>query len=69
MAPVPTSLLPCWVHTPPARVKTHVAPTPLLSPDPPTSAVLPSEDTAADPPWTAAPIASEPTSFGPCWLN
>ena len=30
-APVPTSLLPCWVQTPPLRVKTHAAPAPLLS--------------------------------------
>ena len=27
-APVPTSLLPCWVQTPPLRVNTHAAPTP-----------------------------------------
>jgi hypothetical protein len=25
-APVPTSLLPCWVQTPPLRVKTHATP-------------------------------------------
>jgi hypothetical protein len=31
VAPVPTSLLPCWVQTPPLRVKTQVAPMPELS--------------------------------------
>src|SRR3974377_2240236 len=31
-APVPTSLLPCWVHTPPLRLKTHAAPAFELSP-------------------------------------
>ena len=25
-APLPTSFAPCWLHTPPLRVKTHVAP-------------------------------------------
>ena len=25
---MPTSLLPCWVQTPPERVNTHTAPTP-----------------------------------------
>ena len=31
IAPVPISLLPCWVHKPLLRVKTHAAPTtPLL---------------------------------------
>src|ERR1700738_1434777 len=31
MAPVPTNLAPCWVHTPPMRVYTHAAPAWLLS--------------------------------------
>ena len=30
-APVPTSLVPCWVQTPPLLVQTHAAPAPLLS--------------------------------------
>src|SRR5262249_5665964 len=32
IAPVPTSLLPCWVHTPLLRVNTHTAPVEKLSP-------------------------------------
>src|SRR5262249_25870394 len=40
-APVPTSLLPCWLHTPPLRVNTQVAPALPLSIRPPTRAVLP----------------------------
>jgi hypothetical protein len=43
-APVPTSLLPCWVQTPLLRVKTHAAPTFPLSPGPPIMAVLPSAE-------------------------
>jgi hypothetical protein len=50
IAPVPTSLLPCWVQTPSLRVKTHAAPVSELSPRPPTMAVLPLRDTATDPP-------------------
>ena len=49
-ASVPTSLLPCWVQTPPLRVKTHAAPVYELSPGPPTMAVLPSADSATDQP-------------------
>jgi hypothetical protein len=41
----PTSLLPCW-ETPPLRVKTHTAPVSLLSNEPPTMAVLPSDGVA-----------------------
>src|SRR5664279_1258233 len=67
--PVPTSLLPCWLHTPPLRVKTQAAPTFVLSPYPPTMAVLPSEDTATEEPCEAAPTAPVPTSLLPCWLH
>src|SRR6516164_2549051 len=67
--PLPTSLSPCWVQTPPLRVKTHAAPMFELSLGPPTMAVLPSLDTATDQPWLApfpdAP-APAPTSLGPC---
>jgi hypothetical protein len=35
IAPVPTSLLPCWVQTPLLRVKTPAAPMSSLSPMPP----------------------------------
>src|SRR6516165_9121906 len=67
-APVPTSLLPCWLQTPPLRMKTHVAPACELSPGPPTTAVLPSLDNATDQPW-AAPTPPVPTSLLPCWLQ
>ena len=59
MAPVPTNLGPCWLHTPPERVNTHAAPTlppelPLmtmgLSLGPPTMAVFPSLESATDKP-------------------
>src|SRR5450756_67842 len=69
IAPVPTSLLPCWLHTPPLRVKTHVAPNDPLSANPPTVAVLPSDDSATERPWKAAPTAPVPTSLLPCWLH
>src|SRR5262249_55030062 len=61
IAPVPTNLLPCWLQTPPLRVKTQAAPTPELLPalklssGPPTMAVLPSPDSAADRPCMASP--------------
>ena len=42
--PLPTSLAPCCVHTPSVRVNIQVAPTKLLSPDPPTASVFPSAD-------------------------
>jgi hypothetical protein len=47
-APVPTSLSPCWVHTPLLRVKTHAAPTKKLSKGPPMIAVLPSAERATE---------------------
>src|SRR5262249_29470319 len=62
LAPLPTSLPPCWVHTPPLRVNTQRAPTELLSPGPPTMAVLPSAETATEEPWVAPPVAPVPTS-------
>src|SRR5262249_8652280 len=40
-APVPTSLLPCWVQTPFLRTNTQTAPAPRLSNLPPTRAVVP----------------------------
>src|SRR5262249_20933209 len=64
--PAPTNLLPCWLHTPPLRVKTHAAPVKLLSPSPPTMAVWPSPESATEAPcWTAAPTPPVPTSLGP----
>src|SRR5208282_670979 len=68
-APVPTSLLPCWVHTPPLWVKTHTAPMSVLSPGPPTTAVVPSADSATEVPWLAPPTAPVPTSLLPCWVH
>src|SRR5580704_9999329 len=70
IAPEPRSLLPCWVHPPALRVKTHAAPgKPLLSVFPPTIRVLPSADNATEKPCCAAPTAPLPTSFGPCCAN
>src|SRR5262249_39659676 len=68
-ASAPTSLPPCWLHTPPLWVKTHTAPAALLSAGPPTSAVLPSPDSATEVPWSAVPTAPVPTSLFPCWLH
>src|SRR5262245_53587395 len=68
-APAPTSLVPCWLHTPPLRVHTHAAPLSRPSPTPPTTAVFPSADTATEPPWREAPSAPVPTSLVPCWLH
>jgi Transcriptional regulatory protein, C terminal len=62
----------CWagvVQTPPLRVWTHVAPVTLLSPTPPTMAVLPSADSATEWPCLACPTASLPTSMLPCWVQ
>src|ERR1700691_4045020 len=68
-APAPTCFAPCWVHTPPLWLKTHPAPRLPLAAGPPTMAVLPSADSATERPWSAAPTAPLPTSFGPCWVN
>jgi hypothetical protein len=40
----PTSLVPCWVQTPPLLVQTQAAPAKLLSVNPPTMAVSPSAE-------------------------
>src|SRR5664280_2873962 len=63
--PVPTTLVPCWDHTPAVRVYTHAAPAG-LSPGPPTMAMLPSADIATDLPCWAGPLAPVPTSVLPC---
>ena len=71
-APVPTSLLPCWLHAPPERVNTHAAPAAVLvlSPGPPTMAVFPSADSVTEEPWyTKLPTAPVPTNLAPCWLH
>src|SRR5262249_58042534 len=67
-APVPINFT-CSLHTPPLRVKTHVAPSLLLSFRPPMRAVLPSADSATEKPCWAAPTLLLPTSLGPCWLH
>src|SRR6516162_8589621 len=67
-APVPTSLLPCWLQRAPLRVKTQAAPACELSPGPPTAAVLPSLDNATDQPCMAA-TPPVPASFVPCWVQ
>ena len=70
MEPVPTSLSPCWVHTPPERVNTHTAPVLPLSTGPPTIAVFPSSESETDQPCPAPPItAPVPTSLSPCWVH
>src|ERR1039458_8296004 len=68
-APAPTSLPPCWAHTPPERVYTHAAPASLLSRGPPTMAVFPSADIATDWPCSAPPTAPVPTSLPPCCVH
>ena len=67
--PVPANLLPCCVHTPAERVKTHAAPTQLLSSSPPKIAVFPSAERETDLPCCALPIAPLPTSLLPCCVH
>src|SRR5207245_10819494 len=68
----------CWVHFSAARVNTHAAPvrsslptpTSLLSPGPPISAVLPSEESAAlEPNSGTTPTPTLIASLGPCWVH
>src|SRR6187551_2736331 len=68
---VPTSLLPCWVHTAPLRVNTQ-APPALLSSVPPISAVLPSADNATAAPKNTRPkngTVFAPVSLPPCCVQ
>src|ERR1019366_4027895 len=68
-APEPTSLVPCWVQTPPLLVQTHAAPAP-LSGIPPMMAVLPSPERDTEAPCNRNdPCAPEPTSLAPCWVQ
>src|SRR6267154_2789294 len=48
-APVPTNFA-CWVHTPPERVNTHVAPVTLLSIGPPMRTIVPSGESVTQTP-------------------
>ena len=49
--------LACWVHISDELVNTHAAPVPLLSPGPPSSAVLPSPESATPAPRRPFPIS------------
>src|SRR3954452_14501362 len=69
VCPLPVSFAPCWVQTPPERVKAHAPPTLLLSSGPPISAVLPSSDSATLCPNWPAPVSPLPVSFAPCWVQ
>src|SRR4051794_20956866 len=69
-APLPTSLFPCCVQTPPLLVNTQAAPPGLLPSNcPPTRAVFPSADRETDPPCCALPIAPKPASLLPCCVQ
>src|SRR5271170_259109 len=68
-APVPVSLPPSWVQTPPLLAKTQAAPRPPLSLGPPEMAVLPSADRATETPCSAFPTAPVPTNLLPCWVQ
>ena len=46
VAPSPVSFGPCWTQLPPEKAKTHAAPTLPSSSGAPTSAVVPSADSA-----------------------
>src|SRR5262245_1861218 len=69
ITPVPTSLQPCWLHTPPERVYTHAAPIAEESRSPPTIAAFPSPDRDTDTPCWEEPTAPVPTSLEPCWFH
>src|SRR3954470_22976931 len=63
--PLPVSFAPCCVQLPPERVKTHAAPTRESSDGPPTSAVVPSGDSATLQPNWPSPFSPVPVSFAP----
>jgi hypothetical protein len=56
----------CWVHVVPERVNTNAAPLAEFSLGEPTSAVLPSADSATLHPKAPLPISPVPVSLGPC---
>src|SRR4051812_2414020 len=64
-----TNFGPCCDQTPALLVQIHEAPRLPLSELPPMMTVLPSAEMATEVPCCAAPAASEPTSFGPCWVQ
>src|SRR5262245_37740557 len=71
--PLPTSLAPCCVQTPLARVNTQAAPILPLSYGAPRIAVLPSAESEIDVPWPTQrgglQTAPLPTSFCPCCVQ
>src|SRR5205814_1312116 len=69
LAPVPVSFVPCCAHVDSVRLNTHAAPALLLSPLPPTSAMLPSADNATATPCRVDPTPPVPTSFAPCCVH
>ena len=70
VAPVPTSLLPCWIQKPSLlRVKIQAAPAPLLSAGAPMMAVVPSPEMATEVPCCAAPTAPVPINSWPCCVQ
>jgi hypothetical protein len=68
-APLPVSLLPCWLQVEPERVKIHAAPLFPSSPEPPTSAVVPSAESATLNPNRPGPVSPPPVSLSPCGMS
>src|SRR5215218_6127472 len=71
-SPAPSSGVsfgPCWVQVDPERKNSHAAPLVLLSAKPPTSAVLPSAESATATPNRPSPVSPPPVSFCPCWVQ
>src|ERR1700680_3771531 len=58
-----TSILNCWVQTPPFLIQTHALP------PPPTSAVSPLADRDTEMPCCLTPTVSEATSLFPCCVQ
>ena len=70
LSPVPVSFGPCGVHSDfELSVNTQAAPSPPLSPEPPISAVLPSEESATLEPNLPSLLSPAPVSFAPCWVH
>src|SRR5579862_895507 len=69
ISPLPVSLRPCCVQTPPERVNTQAAPTLPLSPGPPIRAVFPSADNATLLPNSPVPVSPLPVSLAPCCVQ
>jgi hypothetical protein len=68
------SASPCWVQVEPERAYTHTDPTGSAhgqpSRGPPTSAMVPSAESATlSPKWTPKRASPTPVSFSPCWVQ